>query len=292
MVAFDEQGMLGLLVYFVVRSDGYALATAEPHSGQLLPNTPASESGVLLNTSAGATATIFLQRNQPAQRLYRLTGGGLYRDTLLVGGVAPIAEPLLSSASVLGQDSLMAAPFNGKVYWFFGDTECPAGPRDTDCQHYGRFTTGATSAYTPSHAAANGTNPPSLAYFTSTDPDAPGGMVPDGMPHQQSIAEWNPSSFAHPRAMLAGPGDPPLFNMSTWVGSLTVLPAEGGDGEARMYLTYVCPNGRCESNPTTRARTETVLTVLEDSGGCAHHPCSEGGGGVCASTVHPFRTAP
>lgn len=229
--------------------------------------------------------TVHLRRTQHARRLYRLTGGGLYRDTVLVGGTPPVAEPLLSSAGVLGQDSLMAAPFNGKIFWFFGDTECPAGPRDTDCQHYGRFTTGATSAISPSGGGAgggNGTAPPSLSYFTSTNASAPGGMNPSGTPSAASILKWNPRGFGHPKAMLAGPGIPPLYNMSTWVGSLTVLtdtvaplaaappighsrsssnssstantsapamPTAAAAAAApttpttRMYLTYVCPNG-------------------------------------------------
>jgi hypothetical protein len=254
VVAFDEPGLVGLDVYFVVQSDGYVV-----NPSSQLPGEPGSEPGVLLQTVAGGNATILLRRTQHAQRLFRLTGGGLYRDTMLVGASPPIAEPLLSSAGVLGQDSLVATTYKGKVFWFFGDTECPAGPRDTDCQHYGRFTTGATSP-------VDGANPPSLRYFVSTDASAPGGMASDGLPDPALLKRWNPRGFAHPRAMLAGPGEPPLFNMSTWVGSLTVLTdevevevaAEAAtlvdlDGtaeqevkrvrEERMYLTYVCPNG-------------------------------------------------
>ena len=236
-MAFDEPGLLGRDIYFVVRSDGYKVLPTQP--GAMLPGTPTSEPGILLSTRSGYQATILLNRTQHAQRMYRLTGGGLYRDTLLVGGTAPIIEPLLSSAGVLGQDSLMAAPYKGRVFWFFGDTECPAGPRDTDCQHYGRFTTGATS---PLAAKPNGTDPPSLSYFSSSNASDPGGMAPNGQPNATLLKVWNPGAFGHPRPMLAGPERDPRFDLSTWVGSLTVLRDPSTD-EERMYLTYVCPTG-------------------------------------------------
>jgi hypothetical protein len=142
-----------------------------------------------------------LNRTQAAERIYRLTGGGLYRDSLLTGLSAPIAEPLLSSAGVLGQDSLMGVVYRGKSYWFFGDTECPQGPRNSDCQFYGKFTTGATAP-----ATGLGLAPPSLRYFTSNNSRDPGGMAKSGRPDAASIALWNPHGFAHPKAMLAGPG--------------------------------------------------------------------------------------
>jgi len=236
VVAFDEPGMLGLAVFFTVLTDGYEVLGTPV-------NAPASDPGVLLRTVAGGRATVRLRRTQPAQRLFRLTGGGLYRDTVLAGGAPPVAEPLLGSAAVLGQDSVMAAPYKGEVFWFFGDTECPAGPRSTDCQHYGRFTTGATSPLPGATSPAGGATPPSLAYFASTNASDPGGMAPGGLPDAALLAQWNPTLDApHGRAMLAGPGQPPLFNASTWLGSLTVL-RDAASGEQRMYATYVCPDG-------------------------------------------------
>jgi hypothetical protein len=116
VVAFDEPGLVGRTVYFVVLTDGYEVIDTPPDA-------PASEPGVLLNTSAGGGATVRLRRTQHAQRLFRLTGGGLYRDTLLTGGIAPVAEPLLPTGGVIGQDSLMAVPFKERVLWLFGDTE-------------------------------------------------------------------------------------------------------------------------------------------------------------------------
>lgn len=225
VVAFDEPGMLGGPVFFLVTSDGYANAATPPGSPQ---------PGVLLETMPGGRATVVLNRTQPAERVYRLTGGGLYRDTILVGGTAPVAEPLLSRAGVLGQDSLMGLVYKNRSFWFFGDTECPAGPRNSDCQHYGMFTTGATA-----DAAQPGLQPPSLAYFTSNNSRDPGGMGRKGRPDKAMIEVWNPHSFSHPKPMLAGPGIIPNFADNSWVGSATVIKEAG---EEKMYLTYVCPN--------------------------------------------------
>jgi hypothetical protein len=80
-----------------------------------LPDAPKSEPGVLLDTAAGGSATIALRRTQPGQRMYRMSGGGIYRDSLLVGAPAPIADPLIGAANVLGQDSLLAAVYKGKA---------------------------------------------------------------------------------------------------------------------------------------------------------------------------------
>lgn len=226
IVAFDEPGLLGQSVYFVVLSDGYAVNST-------LPNTPKSEPGVLLDTTPGGRATITLLRTQPGQRMYRMSGGGIYRDSVLVGAGAPIPDPLIGAANVLGQDSLQAAVYKGKAYYFFGDTECPAGPRDTDCQHYGRYTTGATSCVPNVDAGCS--IPPPLHYFASNSTRDDGGMAPNGRPNVASLRQWNPHGFAHPKPMLPGP----LLNESTWVKSVAVV---RDNGTERMFATYVCPS--------------------------------------------------
>ena len=232
VVAFDEPGMLGMAVYFVVLTDGYEIVASA-----VLPNTPGSEPGVLLRTVGGDSATITLRRTQPAERLYRLTGGGLYRDTLLTGGAAPVKEPQISKSSSIGQDSLMAIPFKKQVFWCFGDTECPAGPRDTDCQHYGRFTNCAVTV----RSVGNGSVPPSLDYFVSKNSRAPGGLGSDGRPNDALLKLWNPGSFVHPKAMLAGPQGQ-IYNQSSWIGSMTVTKDAAGNDDA-LWVTYVCPWG-------------------------------------------------
>src|SRR5207244_1497931 len=56
-----------------------------------------------------------------AQRLYRITGAGIYRDSVMVGRKPPIEQPLLNS-QITGQDGILNAIYRGKLYWFYGDT--------------------------------------------------------------------------------------------------------------------------------------------------------------------------
>ena len=69
---------------------------------------------------AGA-ATIAVQRVNIAERLYRLTGAGIYSDSVLLGDKVPLAHPLLN-AGVVGQDSIQTVEYRGQMYWFWGDT--------------------------------------------------------------------------------------------------------------------------------------------------------------------------
>src|SRR5260370_21331830 len=77
--------------------------------------------GVTLLTKPGAVEKLKIKRLNIAERLYRITGEGIYRDSVLLGRKPPIAEPLLN-ASVTGQDGILNAFYRGKLYWFYGDT--------------------------------------------------------------------------------------------------------------------------------------------------------------------------
>jgi hypothetical protein len=83
--------------------------------------------GKRLEITPGGSATLKVHRVNIAERLYRVTGAGIYRDSVLVGAKVPIREPLLN-ARVLGQDSVQTAVYRGKVYWFWGDTLRPGYP--------------------------------------------------------------------------------------------------------------------------------------------------------------------
>lgn len=127
LVAFDEPGLLGTRVFFSIKSPGYV----SPRDGF-------GSEGVAFDTKDGGFATVKLARTNIAERLYRITGAGLYRDSLLLGRKAPLPEPLLN-AGVVGQDSAQVAVYGGAVRWFWGDTTPAKYP-------LGNFhTTGATS---------------------------------------------------------------------------------------------------------------------------------------------------
>jgi hypothetical protein len=109
-VAFGEPGLMERPVFFHVRSHGYEF-----------PPDGFGNRGTTVRLVPGQSATLRLKRLNVAERLYRITGEGLYRDSVLLGRQTPLAEPL-GSGMVAGQDSAFAVPYRGKLFWFWGDT--------------------------------------------------------------------------------------------------------------------------------------------------------------------------
>jgi hypothetical protein len=157
LVAFYEPGLMGQEVFFYVKSHGYEF-----------PVDGFGYRGVALKVVSGGKATLKLKRINIAERLYRLTGEGIYRDTVLFGRVT-------------GQDSVVAVPYRGQLYWFWGDTMKPGYPLG----HFG--TAGATSAL-PGQGGLDPSVGVDLTYFTGgegfsrpmCDWDAPGMKWIDG----------------------------------------------------------------------------------------------------------------
>jgi hypothetical protein len=110
LIAFDEPGLMGRRVFFGVAAHGYEFA----RDGFGIR-------GVVLEPRPGGGAKLKIRRLNIAERLYRVTGQGTYRDTVLLGRGAPIDEPLLNG-EVTGQDGILNAVYKGKLYWFYGDT--------------------------------------------------------------------------------------------------------------------------------------------------------------------------
>jgi hypothetical protein len=110
LVAFDEPGLMGKKVFFGVSAHGYGFA---PDGFGIR--------GAVLEAKPGGGARLKVKRINIAERLYRITGQGVYRDTVLLGRMPPIAEPLLN-AEITGQDGVLNAVYRGKLYWFYGDT--------------------------------------------------------------------------------------------------------------------------------------------------------------------------
>jgi hypothetical protein len=116
VVAFYEPGLMNSRVYFSVTSHGYEYAK----DGFGYP-------GARLQVKAGGSTVLKIRRVNIAERLYRMTGAGIYRDTVLVGAQAPIRQPLLNG-KVFGSDSVVNTEYRGKIYWFWGDTNRPSYP--------------------------------------------------------------------------------------------------------------------------------------------------------------------
>jgi hypothetical protein len=73
----------------------------------------------------GTMREVRIRRTMIAERLYRLTGEGFYRDSVMAGPPVPAKDPLLN-AQVLGQDTVSAAIYRGEIFWIWGDTIGPA----------------------------------------------------------------------------------------------------------------------------------------------------------------------
>ena len=93
VVALDEPAFMAVSTYFHVKSHGYEY-----------PADGFGFRGVKLTPTAGGSSVLKIGRRNIAERLYRVTGGGIYRDSVLVGDRVPIREPLLN-AQVVGSDS-------------------------------------------------------------------------------------------------------------------------------------------------------------------------------------------
>ncbi len=149
-VAFSEPGLMGREVFFSVRSHGYEF-----------PKDGFGFRGLRLATKAGGRAEVKLKRLNIAERLYRVTGEGLYRDSVLLGKKPPISEPLLN-AEILGQDSVQAWPYRGKLYWFWGDTLRLRYP-------LGLFRTSGATSEIPGQGGLDPSIGVELRYFAGAD---------------------------------------------------------------------------------------------------------------------------
>jgi hypothetical protein len=173
IVAFDEPGLFGRKVFFSISSHGYDFA-----------KDGFGYRGKALDVTYGGRARIEITRRNIAQRLYRVTGEGIYRDSVMTGDPTPIREPLLNGR-VFGQDSVVNAEFGGKIHWFWGDTNRPDYP-------LGNYhVPGATS-----------------------DLPARGGLDPDLGVNLTYLLDDN--GFARPTAAMPGEGP-------TWISGLVVL---------------------------------------------------------------------
>ena len=116
IVAFHEPGLMNREVFFFVESHGYEF-----------PKDGFGFRGTRLKTTAGASAVIKIDRLNIAERLYRITGQGIYRDSVLTGQTAALDNPVLNG-QVTGQDSVYTCLYHGRLFWLWGDTNRPSYP--------------------------------------------------------------------------------------------------------------------------------------------------------------------
>lgn len=148
--AINEPGMEGQTVFFYVRSHGYEY-----------PKDGFGITGARVKLEQGGRQQLKLKRLNIAERLYRNTGEGIYRDSVLLGHGAPIANPLLN-AQVLGQDSIQRVIYRGKIYWFWGDTLRASYP-------LGNFRMSGAISALPGKGGLDAGKGIDLKYFTGED---------------------------------------------------------------------------------------------------------------------------
>lgn len=116
IIAVNEPGLIGQKVFFHISSHGYEY-----------PKDGFGYAGKALILEPGGSAVLKIKRINIAERLYRVTGQGIYRDTVLLKEDAPVEKPVLNGL-VFGQDSVFNCVYNDKLYWFWGDTSRPSYP--------------------------------------------------------------------------------------------------------------------------------------------------------------------
>jgi hypothetical protein len=114
--AIDDPELMGRRIFFYVRGHGY-----------LFPPDGFGSYGRALEVRPDGHAELKVQRVNIAERLYRITGEGIYRDTQLLGLKPPLPP---HNGQVAGQDTVQVAIYAGRLHWFWGDTmrmEYPLG---------------------------------------------------------------------------------------------------------------------------------------------------------------------
>lgn len=128
LVAIDEAALVDQEVFFTVSSHGYEF-----------PADGFGMRGKRLRVKSGAVERLEIQRKNIAERLYRITGAGLYEHAIRLGRETPLDHPLLN-AGVAGSDSTQCGRYRGKLFWIWGDTQRLSYPLGNF------FATGATSS--------------------------------------------------------------------------------------------------------------------------------------------------
>jgi hypothetical protein len=116
VVAFYEPGLMGQKVYFHIKSHGYEY-----------PKDGFGYRGKAFDITPGGSTIVKMKRLNIAERLYRVTGQGIYRDSLMTGQAAPLKNPAVNGL-VMGQDSVQTCFYRNRLYWFWGDTARPSYP--------------------------------------------------------------------------------------------------------------------------------------------------------------------
>lgn len=193
-VAISDPGLMERKIYFSISGPGYIWPEKDAFGYR----------GTALEVRSGKIVVLKMRRVNIAQRLYRITGEGIYTDSIRLGRHAPIDNPVLDG-KVMGQDSSLATVYNAKIYWIWGDTSRPDYP-------LGNFRSSGATSLLPERGGLNPDTGINLRYFTDK------------------------TGFCRPMCPLSNePGG------VVWLDGLTVVPDRAGN--QRMIARYSRRNG-------------------------------------------------
>lgn len=112
VIACDLPELMGHETWFSVHGHGYGVK-ADGFGYR----------GVRVTPEPGKTLTVELDREIIARRLGRLTGAGLFAECQKLG-----EEIAWKESGVLGCDSVVTAELDGRLHWFWGDTNLAHHP--------------------------------------------------------------------------------------------------------------------------------------------------------------------
>jgi hypothetical protein len=148
VAAIDDPALNGRTVFFQITSHGYEF------QHKFLDKV-----GLRVAVAPGGHAELKIHRLNIAERRYRVTGAGIYQDSLAAGLPIPITHPLLNGG-VVGQDTVSTAIYHNRIYWIWGDT--------LGLGNFNFAVSGATSEL-PEHGGLDPDVGVNLHYFTRPD---------------------------------------------------------------------------------------------------------------------------
>lgn len=146
VISFEEESLMNQEVFFYIESDGYQYKE-DKHGYR----------GETIFIEPGGSITLEIERINIAERLYRVTGQGIYTYSTRLGLDVPLDKPNLNG-KVTGCDTVQATVYNGKVYWFWGDTHGPFHP-------LGNFRTTGVTSKLPKDGGLHPSEGVNLEYF-------------------------------------------------------------------------------------------------------------------------------
>ena len=150
IVAFYEPGLMDRDVFFFVESHGYEF-----------PKDGFGFRGIMLKISPRKSTIIKIDRLNIAERLYRITGQGIYCDSILTGHQVPLKNPVLNG-QVTGQDSVFTCIYHGRLFWMWGDTARASYP-------LGNFAMSGAVSNLPEHGGLDPAIGVDLEYYVAED---------------------------------------------------------------------------------------------------------------------------